>query len=90
MKKIRGVDTKFKTAKNADETVITLETSPAIMPSAWVNFLKQRFHLLGVDYNYIGAGRIVLTTSPRAAESVVRLAISAIEVANHHVKTVGR
>jgi len=30
------------------------------MPTAWVNFLKQRFHLLGVEYNYIGAGRIVL------------------------------
>jgi hypothetical protein len=90
MKKIRGVDTKFKTAENADETVITLETSPATMPTAWVNFLKQRFHLLGVEYNYIGAGRIVLTTSPRAAESVVRLVISAIEIANDHVKTVGR
>ena len=90
MKKIRGVDTKFKTAENADETVITLETSPATMPTAWVNFLKQRFHLLGVEYNYIGAGRIVLTTSPRTAESVVRLLISAIEIANDHVKTVGR
>jgi hypothetical protein len=69
---------------------LTLETSPATMPTAWVNFLKQRFHLLGVEYNYIGAGRIVLTTSPRTAESVVRLLISAIEIANDHVKTVGR
>jgi hypothetical protein len=43
MKKIRGVDTKFKTAENADETVITLETSPATMPTAWVNFLNSGF-----------------------------------------------
>jgi hypothetical protein len=90
MKQIRGVDAKFNTAENADETVITLRTSPASMPTAWVNFLKQRFHLLGIEYDYIGSGRIVLTSSPRAAESVVRLVISAIEVANEHVKTVGR
>jgi hypothetical protein len=60
------------------------------MPTAWVNFLKQRFHLLGVEYNYIGAGRIVLRRALARPSRVVRLLISAIEIANDHIKTVGR
>ena len=57
------------------------------MPTAWVNYLKQRLHLLHVDYQHIGAGRIVVRSSPHTAESVVRLLISAMEIANDYVKT---
>ena len=87
-KRIRRVNTDFKTAETADQTVITLETSPTVMPTAWVNFLKQRLYVLGVDHQHIGAGRIVVTSSPHAAESVVRLVISAMEIANDYAKTV--
>lgn len=84
---IRSVDTSFETAETSDQTVITLETSPAAMPVGWVNFLKQRFDVLGIDYKQVGAGRIVVTSTPRAAESVVRLVVSAIETANDYAKT---
>jgi hypothetical protein len=57
------------------------------MPTRWVNFMKQRLYVLGVDYQHIAPGRIVVTSAPHAAESVVQLVISAIEVANEHVKT---
>jgi|ERR1700682_3560157 hypothetical protein len=87
---IRSVDTSFETAETSDQTVITLETSPAAMPVGWVNFLKQRFDVLGIDYKQVGAGRIVVTSTPRAAESVVRLVVSAIETANDYAKTVLR
>jgi hypothetical protein len=60
------------------------------MPVGWVNFLKQRFDVLGIDYKQVGAGRIVVTSTPRAAESVVRLVVSAIETANDYAKTVLR
>jgi hypothetical protein len=85
---IREVNTNFKTAETADETVITIETSPAVMPTAWVNYLKQRLYVLHVDYRHIGAGRIVVTSAPGAAESVVALVVSAMETANDYVKTV--
>jgi hypothetical protein len=89
-KKIRRANAHLKIAQAADETVITLETSPPVMPAAWVNYLKQRLHLLGIDYKHIGAGRIVVTSPPPAADSVVRLVVSAIETANDYVKSVLR
>jgi hypothetical protein len=89
-KKIRRANTQLKIAQAADETVITLETSPPVMPTAWVNYVKQRLHLLGVDYKHIGAGRIVVTSPPPVADSVVRLVVSAIETANDYVKSVLR
>jgi hypothetical protein len=87
---IRGIETNFRTDEAEDETVITVETPPAVMLSAWVNFLKQRLYLLHVDCKQIGAGRIVVVSTPRAAESVARLVISAVEIADHYVKTASR
>jgi hypothetical protein len=72
-KTIRSVNTEFETDETSDKTVITLDTSPTRMPVGWVNFLKQRFHVLGIDYKHVGSGRIVVTSTPRAAESVVKL-----------------
>ena len=43
-KRIHEVNTDFRAGETEDETVITIETSPALMPPAWVNFLKQRLH----------------------------------------------
>ena len=40
--RIHQVNTGFRAGETEDETVITIETSPALMPPAWVNFLKQR------------------------------------------------
>jgi hypothetical protein len=77
-------------AQAGQATVITLETSPAVMPTHWVNFMKQRLYVLGVDCQHIAAGRIVVTSSPHAAESIVRLVIAAMEVANEYVQTVMR
>jgi hypothetical protein len=88
-KTIRGMETNFRTDEAEDETVITVETPPAVMLPAWVNFLKQRY-LLHVDCKHIGAGRIVVVSTPRAAESVARLVISAVEIADHYVKTLSR
>ena len=48
-KRIHEVNTDFRAGETEDETVITIETSPAFMPPAWVNFLKQRLHLLHLD-----------------------------------------
>jgi hypothetical protein len=56
------------------------------MLPAWVNSLKQSLYVLHVDYKHIGAGRIVLVSAPRAAASVARLVISAVEIADHYVK----
>jgi hypothetical protein len=89
-KRIEAVNTFFKAAQAGKATVITLETSPTFMPTRWVNFMKQRLYVLDVDCQHIAGGRIVVTSSPHAAESIVRLVISAIEVANEHVKTVMR
>jgi hypothetical protein len=86
--RICGIKTSFKTGETEDETVITVETSPAVMPPAWVNFLKQRLQVLHIDYEHIGAGRIVVLSTPHAAESVARLVISAVEVADQYLKTV--
>jgi hypothetical protein len=41
-KTIRGIETNFRTDETEDETIIAVETPPAVMPPAWVNFLKQR------------------------------------------------
>ena len=79
-KRIHEVSTDFR----AGETVITIETSPALMPPAWVNFLKQRLHLLHLDCKHVGAGRIVVMSTPHAAESVARLVLSAMQCADHY------
>jgi hypothetical protein len=89
-KRIEAVSTFFKAAQAGKATVITLETSPAVMPIRWVNFMKQRLYVLGVDCQHIAAGRIVVTSTPHAAESIVRLVVSAMEVANEHFNSVLR
>jgi hypothetical protein len=85
---IHRINTDVTTAETADKTVITLKTSPGVMSTAWVNFLKQRLHVHGVDCQLIGAGRIVVTSSPRAVESVVALVVSAMENTSDYIKTV--
>ena len=87
---IRNINTHFETAENPDKTVITLKTSPTGMPVGWVNFLKQRFQVLGIDFQHVGSGRIVVMSTPRAAESVVKLVDSSIEIANDYARTVLR
>ena len=89
-KRIEAVGTFFEPVQAGNATVITLETSPTDMPIRWVSFMKQRLYLLGVDCQHIAAGRIVVTSAPHAAESIVRLVISAMEVANEHVNSVLR
>lgn len=74
----------FTTAKA--ETVITVETVPPIMALAWVNFLKQRLHVLQLDYKHIAADRIVVASTPCDAESVARLVRSAAECADDYVR----
>jgi hypothetical protein len=71
-KRIHEVNTDFRAGETEDETVITIETSPALMPPAWVNFLEQRLHVLHLDCKHVGAGRIVVMSTPHAAESVAR------------------
>ena len=56
------------------------------MPPAWVNFLKQRLHVLHLDCKHIGAGRIVVMSTPHAAESVARLVLSAMQCADQYSK----
>ena len=70
------------------ETVITVETSPPIRALAWVNFLKQRLHILQLDYKQVAAERIVIASRPEAAESVTQLVRSATEVADQYVESV--
>ena len=101
-KKLRGMNcagalaksphghTTFRSGETDDHTVITLETSAIALPNAWVNFLKQRLHVLHLDCKYIGAGQIVVTSTPPAAESVARLVYSAMECANDYFKAVLR
>jgi hypothetical protein len=83
---VRAIETKVDDDVARDETVITFETSSDV-PPAWLNFLRQRLHVLHVDYTHVGAGRIVVVTTPRAAESVVQLVHSAVECANHYLRT---
>jgi hypothetical protein len=85
--RIHRINANFKTGETRDQTVIKLETSPPVMAPVWVNFLRQRLHVLDLDYKHIEAGQIVLMSTPRAADSVARLATSAIETADHYVKT---
>jgi recombinational DNA repair protein RecR len=68
------------------QTVITVESSPPIMALAWVNFLKQRLHVLQVDYRHVTADRIVVESRPEAAESVAQLLRSAAECADDYVQ----
>ena len=84
--RIRAVN-KQPECDGGDKTVITVEVSPPAMPPVWVAFLTQRLHLLHIDYMHIGAGRIVVMAAPHAAESVVRVIISAVECADHYVRT---
>src|SRR5260370_10219778 len=37
-KRIHEVNTDFRAGETEDQTVITIETSPALMPPPWVNF----------------------------------------------------
>ena len=67
------------------QSVITVESSPPAMPMAWVNYLKQRLHVLQLDYKQVTADRIVVASRPEAAESVARLLRSAVECADHYV-----
>jgi hypothetical protein len=87
---IRNVNTTFRSSETDDHTVITLETSVVALPTAWVNFLKQRLHVLHLDCKYVGAGQIVVISSAPAAESVARLVHSAMESANDYFKTLLR
>ena len=86
-KMIHGMKTDFTAGESDTEIVITVETSPALMPPAWVNFLKHRLHVLHLDYKHVGAGRIVVMSTPHAAESVARLVLSAMESADHYFQT---
>jgi hypothetical protein len=86
-KKIYEVNTDCRAGETEDETVITVETSPALMPPAWVNFLKQRLYVLDLDCKHVGAGRIVVMSTPHAAESVARLVLSAMQCADHYLQT---
>jgi hypothetical protein len=78
------ISTDFTTGEA--EAVITVESSPPIMALAWVNFLKQRLHVLHLDYKHVTADRIVVASRPEAAESVAVLLQSAAESADHYVK----
>ena len=89
-KRIDEVNTHFRAGETEDETVITVETSPASMPPAWVNFLKQRLHLLHLDCKHIGAGRIVVMSTPHAAESVARPVLSAMQCADQYFQAAFR
>ena len=89
-KKIHEVNTDFRAGETEDETVVTIETSPALMPPPWVNFLKQRLHVLHLDCKHIGAGRIVVMSTPHAAESVARLVLSAMQCADQYFQTAVR
>jgi hypothetical protein len=84
---VHDVNTDFRAGTTEDETVVTIETSPALMPPPWVNFLKQRLHVLHLDCKQVGAGRIVVVSTPHAAESVARLVLSAMQCADHYLKT---
>jgi hypothetical protein len=55
------------------------------MALAWVNFFKQRLHVLQTDYKHIAADRIVIASRPVAAESVALLIRSAAESADTYV-----
>jgi hypothetical protein len=61
-----------------------------LMPPAWVNFLRQRLHVLHLDCKHVGAGRIVVRSTPHAAESVARLVLSAMQCADHYFQTAVR
>ena len=89
-KRIHEVNTDFRAGETEDQTVVTIETSPALMPPAWVNFLKQRLHVLHLDCKHVGAGRIVVMSTPHAAESVARLVLSAMQCADHYFQTAVR
>jgi hypothetical protein len=83
---IRAINKRVDDDVARDETVITFETSPDV-PPAWVNFLRQRLHVLHVDYRHVGAGRIVVVASSRVVESVVQLVLSAVECADQYLRS---
>ena len=88
--RIHEINTIFKTGETDGQTLIKLESEPPAMAPAWVNFLRQRLHVLDLDYKHIEAGQIVLTSTPKRADSVARLVVSAMESADHYVRTVTR
>jgi hypothetical protein len=77
------ISTDFTTGEA--QTVITVESSLPIMAPAWVNFLKQRLHVLQLDYKHLTADRIVVASRPDAAESVAQLLRSAAACADDYV-----
>lgn len=79
------INTDFTTGEA--ENVLTVEPSPPIMALAWVNFLKQRLEVLQLDFKHVTADRIVVASSPHAAESVARLLRSAAESADNYINT---
>jgi CelD/BcsL family acetyltransferase involved in cellulose biosynthesis len=84
---IRAVKARFTTGETENQTIITLETSPAAMAAAWVSFMRQRLHVLHLDCTHIEPGRVVVLSTPHAAESVVRLVLSAMECADRYCRT---
>jgi phage protein D len=80
----------IESATGEARTVVTVESSPPIMAMAWVNFLKQRLHVLQLDYNHVTVDRIVVASRPQAVESVAQLVQSAAESADHYVKAARR
>jgi hypothetical protein len=78
------ISTDFTTGEA--RTMITVEASPPIMAMAWVNYLKQRLHVLQLDYKHVTAERIVVASRPEAAESVARLLRSAAECADEYLQ----
>ncbi len=72
------------------ETVITIESSLPMRSAAWIDFLKQRLHILQLDYKQVAAERLVVASRPEAAESVLQLVRSAIEIADQYLKSARR
>ena len=50
----------------------------------------RRLHLLHLDCKHVGARRIVVMSTPHAAESVARLVLSAMQCADHYLQTAVR
>ncbi len=83
----RTFETSTSSTTGEVETVITVESSVPFRSRAWVEFVKQRLHILQLDYKQIAAQRIVVLSRPEAAESVAHLVRSATEIADQYVKS---
>ena len=67
MKRTCEISADFPTGEA--KTVMTGGNLTAIMALAWVNFFKQRLHVLQLDYKHVTADRIVIASRPHGAES---------------------